>query len=91
MATAKVPFPKLKNESNYTIWATRAQSLLIKERYITSLDDIVWRETPLGPLVAKIPSEERIARDSQGLATLNLIVKDSPLHQIKNAKILSET
>jgi len=34
-------FPKLKGETNYQIWSTRAKAYLIKEGYISLLKDII--------------------------------------------------
>ncbi len=94
MSSPEIEWTKLKDESNYSAWAELALDYLIRENLIQSLDDIVARRDPedeSSPLVAKAPStgEERDL-ESRALATLKLLVEETPLHLIEACGSLGE-
>jgi hypothetical protein len=93
---SKFDFPKLKGDSNYSVWATRAEAYLIREGLINSLDDIVTvpddssDDTDAVSLIAVIPIGARKSLDNKGLAAIKLIVEDGPLNHIKRISSLGE-
>ena len=86
----KFGFSKLKGDLDYPIWAMRAESYLICEGLIESLDDIVSTQSLLEgqgtQYLPMPPTDPKL--DIKGLATLRLIVEDGPLSQIRNSKTL---
>jgi transposase InsO family protein len=98
--TPKANFPKLKGQSNYQTWATRAEAFLVSEELISKLSQIIRNvnlnsDEPLEGFKPSIyeaiqPTEEQQLKDRKGLAILMLMVEDGPLLHISKATSLGE-
>ena len=78
--------PRLKDETNYITWSQRAEAYLMVHGHIENINQVVdksnskWKALP--------PTDKE--KDYKALATLKLLVYNSPLNYITIAKTLRE-